>query len=59
MSDFLGKYKNNYEDIQFLNETNISKIYKAFNILEKRKCILKVINKQILELGDYDSLLEK
>ena len=59
MSDFLGQHKNNYKDIQFIKETNINKIYKAYNILEKRECILKVINKKVLELGDYDSLLEQ
>ena len=59
MSDFLFQHKNNYENIKFLKETNISKIYKAYNILEKRECVLKVINKKILELGDYDSLLEQ
>ena len=56
---FLGDYKDNYEEIYFNEETNYSKIYNAFNTKNNVDCILKVINKKELELGDYDFLMEQ
>ena len=57
--DILGKYKNNYEDIFFEDETNTLQIYKAFNSKKQRSCCLKVISKEQLKMGDYDLLLEQ
>ena len=59
MKDILGTYLDDYEDINFEEETNQSKLYRAYNKHEKRLCFLKVINKKQLELGDYDFLLEQ
>ena len=56
----LGKqYSNDYDDIYFEEETNTSKIYKAINKKDKRGCCLKIISKENLKMGDYDSLLEQ
>ena len=57
MEEILGDYLNNYEDIYSNDEDN--KIFKAYNKIKKRKCCLKVINKNQLKLGDYDYLLEQ
>ena len=58
-SDFLEKYSKDYKDITFVEETKFSKIYKAYNIVNKRDCCLKVINKEELKNDDYDFLLEQ
>ena len=59
MVDFLGKYADNYEEIIKIDETKLSKIYSAYNLQYNRNCILKVIIKENMKLGDYDFLLEK
>ena len=55
----LGQYYNDYEDIFLDSESNFSKIYKAFNIIENRQCCLKIISKEELKKGDYDFNLER
>ena len=56
---FLGQYKEEYEDISCENETNMSSLYSAFNILTNKECYLKVISKEKLKTMDYDFLLER
>ena len=58
MSSVYDILKNEY-DINFLDETNTFKIYKAFKKKEDKEVILKIINKNQLKLGDYDFLLEQ
>lgn len=55
----LGAYANNYKILAKIDETNLSKIYKAFNIKSNREVCLKVIDKEKLKQGDYDFLLEQ
>ena len=55
----LGDYYKNYSDIFNESESNISKIYRAFNNVDGRDCILKVIDKKELQKGDYDFHLER
>ena len=55
----LGAYINNYNILAKKDETNLSKIYKAFNKVSNREVILKVIDKEMLKKGDYDFLLEQ
>ena len=55
----LGPYSNNYKILAKLDETNLSIIYKAFNITSNREVCLKVIDKEELKKGDYDFLLEQ
>ena len=61
INDILGQYKNDYEEINNNEdfETNNAKFYEAYNIAFNRSCILKVIDKKILEDGDFDFLLEQ
>ena len=59
MAEFLGQYQDDYEEIISNEETQFSKIYAAFNKIQKRPCFLKVINKEEMNKGDYDFLLEK
>ena len=59
MSELGEQYINDYDDIFFEEETNTAKIYKAFNNQDQRDCCLKIISKEILKNGDYDSLLEQ
>jgi serine/threonine protein kinase len=58
----LGQYKDDYEDINYIeeiSETNNAKFYQAHNKLFNRNCILKVIDKKTLEDGDFDFLMEQ
>ena len=57
-SDFLGEYKNEFEDIKLIKKVIIYKIYRAKNIKDNRKVCLKVFDKHILQKGDYDFFLE-
>ena len=50
----LGEYKDDFSEIFFENESNVSKIYKAYNKKKERSCILKIIDKNELKKGDYD-----
>ena len=59
MADFLGQYKNNYEEVVKFEETQMSTIYSAYNIYQQRACYLKTISKEQMKKGDYDYLLEK
>ena len=59
MADFLGQYKNNYEEVIKFEETQLSKIYSAYNKYQNRTCYLKTISKELMKKGDYDYLLEK
>ena len=52
MSNFLGKYIDDYECIFFVKEYNNIKVYEAYNKNFKRDCYLKVINKRHSILGD-------
>ena len=55
----LGDYYKNYSDIYNESESNMSKIYKAYNKIDDRDCILKIIDKNELEKGDYDFHVER
>ena len=60
--DVLGQYINEYDDINYkeeISETNNAKFYEAKNKKSERYCILKVIDKKILENGDFDFLMEQ
>ena len=63
MNNILGEYINEYDkDIQYkeeINETNNAKFLEAFNKKFNRYCILKVIDKNSLEDGDFDFLMEQ
>ena len=59
MAEFLGQYKDNYEEVVKNEETQMSKIYTAYNKYQNRSCYLKVISKEQMKKGDYDFLLEK
>jgi len=52
----LGQYFNDYKDIHFKTEFNNKVIFSAINVTTQRSCILKVINKNHLKLGDYTFL---
>ena len=52
----LGQYKEEYKDLILEEDTNNNKIFSAFNVINQRSCILKVINKEKLKLGDYTFL---
>ena len=56
--EFLEELNNNYKIIKFVNKSNISKIYHAENIKEKRSCLLKVIEKKKLE-NNYKEFIEQ
>ena len=61
-NNILGQYKDDYEDINIIeeiSETNNAKFYQAHNKLFNRDCILKVIDKKTLEDGDFDFLMEQ
>ena len=59
MSDFLGKYANDFEDAFEVAETKFGKIYQAYNKKYKRCCHLKTFEKEKLQQGDYDFLIQK
>ena len=61
MKDLLGDYSDNYEDIHSLEEeeSNTSKIYRGYNLIDKREICLKVRDKKLIELGDKDFILEQ
>ena len=59
MSDFLGKYANDFEDVFEVAETKFGKIYQAYNKKHKRCCHLKTFEKEKLQQGDYDFLIQK
>ena len=59
LNDLLGKYSENYQDTWFIGKTNISYIYHAERKDNEKEVCLKVIDKQLLELGDYDFLIEQ
>ena len=54
--DELQKY---YKEIYFHEESNYSKIYRAFNQYTNKYVYLKVIEVELLKMGDYDFLLEQ
>ena len=60
--DTLGEYINEYENIDIkdeISETNNAKFFGAYNKKFNRDCILKIIDKKILEEGDFDFLMEQ
>ena len=59
MSEFLGKYAEDYEEIIKCEETKLSKIYTAYNIKYNRNCYLKLFSKEQMKKGDYDFLMQK
>ena len=59
MSSILAQYKDDYEDMHFEDESNLSKIYRAFNIKSNKECILKVISKEVIQQVDYDLMMEQ
>ncbi len=58
LSEIFGQYLSDYEDLihDIEADTNTRKIYKGLNSKNKRPCILKIISKKQLLLGDYDFL---
>jgi len=56
MADILKQYTKEYKNVNLVEESNNNKIFSAFNDIYKRYCILKVINKEKLKLGDYTFL---
>jgi len=59
IKNILGDNYIDYEDINYVSETNQGKIYRAFNKISQKECVLKVIDKSQLQLGDYDFLIEQ
>jgi serine/threonine protein kinase len=59
ISQILEQYTKEYKDIIFEEESNNSKIFSAFNIIEQRSCILKVINKNDKNCKDITSFLKE
>ena len=58
----LCQYRDEYDDInnkEEISETNNAQFYEAYNKKFNRNCILKVIDKKILENGDFDFLMEQ
>ena len=55
----LGAFKDDYSDIFFESESNISKMYRAYNVNDDRECFLKIISLEELKKGDYDFHLER
>ena len=58
-NNFLEEFKNIFEIVKIIRKEFIYKIYKAKNIKKNRDVCLKVYDKKILELGDYDYFLEQ
>ena len=56
IAQILMQYKGDYQNILFEQESNNNKIFTAFNVVNQRSCILKVINKENLKSGDYTFL---
>ena len=56
MSKILGKYKEDYEDIMYLETNNKNDIYVGYNKKDKRDVTLKIINK---EKSNNDNLLKE
>ena len=56
-NEFLGEFKNDFKILKLFDQNNISKIYEAENIKEKRNVHLKVFDKNQLQLCDYDFFL--
>ena len=54
----LGDYYKNYSDIYKENDSNMSTIYMAYNKVDDRDCILKIISKKDLQKGDQDFHIE-
>jgi len=59
MAEILGEYANDFEEIVENTPTQLGRVYEAFNKKENRTCYLKVFEKEKLEKGDYDFLLQK
>ena len=57
MSEILGQYLNDYEDLYFCEKKNNYDIYSAYNLKEKREVSLKVIKKE--ENSDNKLILQK
>ena len=51
MKKFLEQYYNDYEVLYLENEYNNNKVFLAYNVITKRNCTLKVINKKQSKLG--------
>ena len=56
ITQMLKQYNEEFKEIVFEEESNNNKIFSAFNAINQRKCILKVIDKEKLKLGDYSFL---
>ena len=59
MAEFLGKYAEDFEEVTENTKTQLGAVYQAFNLKENRSCYLKIIEKEKLQKGDYDFLLQK
>ena len=61
LSEIFGQYRSDYQDLihDIEADTNTRKIYNGFNIKNNRQCILKIISKKKLLLGDYDFLIQQ
>jgi len=59
MSEYLGIYQNDYEEIYLKEETGLCKVYIGINKNLQRTCILKIINKKHLKQLDYDLIMKQ
>ena len=59
ITQILKQYKEEYQEIIFQKESNNGKIFSAYNAINQRNCILKVISKEKLKLGDYTFLINQ
>jgi len=55
-SQIFEQYSKEFKDIIFEDGSNNNQIFSAFNVINQRSCILKVINKEKLKLGNYTFL---
>ena len=59
--DLLGKYYGDYKDIYSMEDedTNTSRIFRGFNVKQNRDVCLKIREKKVIELGDYDFIMDQ
>ena len=58
-NNFLGKYADEFYNIELIKKDFIYNLYRAENIKEHRKVGLKVYDKKKIEKGDYDYFIEQ
>ena len=55
-SEFLGKQKNLFDNINFITERGNKKYYKGYNLKTDRTVCLKIIDKEELETEDFERI---